>query len=94
MPPSAAAAGWLPGGTLIADPESWKPQVTASRGVMQVAGSPQPVYLVEVRLGNDPNSNPVKLYFSEAGEPWRIDTGWGYEAMAEVLIPVENSEAP
>ena len=92
--PPQAAMGWLPGGGLVAsDPEAWKPDVKASRGLMVVAGSRQPVYLVEVRLGSDLSSTPLKLYFSEAGEPWRIDTGWGYEAMAEVLIPIEGGGA-
>lgn len=92
-PASAAAMGWLPGGGLMADPEGWKPEIRASRGMMEVAGSRQLVYLVEVWFGGDTSGNPVKLYFSEAGEPWRIDTGWGYEAMAEVLIPIESPGA-
>lgn len=92
--PSYAAMGGLPGGSLLAmDPEAWKPDVKASRGLMVVAGSRQPVYLVEVRFGADTSTLPLKLYFSEAGEPWRIDTGWGYEAMAEVLIPVEGAQS-
>ena len=88
--PPAAAAGWLPGGALLTDEDAWRPKLEASRGVMKVAGSDQVVYLVKVKFGEDETTPPLRLYFSEAGEPWRIDTGWGFEAVAEVLIPVED----
>ncbi len=88
--PPAAAAGWLPGGAMLADESAWRPRIEASRGVMKVAGSDQPVYLVKVSFGQDEQATPLRLYFSEAGEPWRIDTGWGFEAIADVLIPVED----
>lgn len=84
MPP-AAAAGWLPGGAMLGDENAWKPDIKASRGSMEVAGGLQPVYLVEIAFGDQ--GPPIKLYLSEAGEPWRIDSGWGFEAVAEVLIP-------
>ena len=31
----------------------------------------------------------VKLYLSETGEPLRIETEWGYEALAAVLVPID-----
>ncbi|MCB1232424.1 MAG: hypothetical protein KDN19_19405 [Verrucomicrobiae bacterium] len=89
LPPSAAL-GWLPGGALLNDRETWKPKIEASRGMMRVAGSNQPIYLVKLRFGDDESVAPIRLYLSETGEPWRIDTGWGFEAVAEVLVPVED----
>lgn len=89
-PPPPTAMSWLPGGALMADPEAWKPKITASRGLMTVAGSSQPVFRVEVRFTEDESIEPVRIYLSEAGEPWRIDTGWGFEAVAEVLTPVDD----
>src|SRR5690606_2664765 len=93
-PPPPAALGWLPGGALMADPSAWKPKIEASRGVMTVAGSSQPVYRVEIRFTDDESTQPVRIYFSEAGEPWRIDSGWGFEAVAEVLTPVDDRPRP
>ena len=90
IPTRATAAALFPGGGLVANPSAWEPEIEASRGTMELAGSSQVVYLVKVFLGSDRSGTPLKLYFSEAGEPWRIDTGWGYQAVAEVLIPVEG----
>ncbi len=90
MVPPAALSALIPGGQGLADASAWEPVIEASRGSLEIAGSNQPVYLVKISFGSGESGNPIRLYFSEAGEPWRIDTGWGYEAVAEVLIPVER----
>ncbi len=87
--PLEESPGWMPGGALLGNADAWRPRIEAGRGFMEIAGSPQPVYLVKIYFGEGNSGNPVKLYLSEAGEPWKIDTGWGFEAVAEVLIPVE-----
>ncbi|MCB1062819.1 MAG: hypothetical protein KDN20_07855 [Verrucomicrobiae bacterium] len=90
--PGGAIASLLPGGGAMSDIANFYPTVEASRGSLEIAGSLQPVYLVKVNFGSEKTGTPIRIYFSEAGEPWRIDTGWGYEAVAEVLIPVDELE--
>lgn len=67
----------------------WMPRVEASKGTMESGGRSVPVYLIKLRQpqGGSPGDG-IRIYLSEAGEPLRIDTGLGYEAMAEVLLPV------
>ena len=74
-----------------ADAAAWKPVFHATRGSIEMAGRKMPVYAVAVRLGESADAAPVlRLYLSEAGEPLKIETDWGFEAIAEVLIPVET----
>ena len=81
------------GKSILADANSMMPKLEASKGFLEVAGRPLPVFLLKIRFGDGTMGEPIRLYLSEAGEPLRIDTGWGFEAVAEVLIPVEISEA-
>jgi len=95
---AAAKAGAFPlpglggkGPEGLADASAWEPKIEASKGMMDAAGRGLPVYLLKIRFGNSGLGEPLRLYLSEAGEPLRIDTGWGFEAVAEVLIPVETN---
>ena len=87
--PLPGLGGGGPGG--LADASTWAPRIEASKGMMDAAGRGLPVYLLKIRFGNADLGEPLRLYLSEAGEPLRIDTGWGFEAVAEVLIPVETN---
>lgn len=87
--PAMESASGTAGLGLPGDAAAWKPSFRAARGSIEIAGRKLPVYAVEVRLGDAPDGAPVlRLYLSEAGEPLKIETDWGFEAIAEVLIPV------
>lgn len=70
--------------------EAWLPRVEAARGMLRAAGREWSVYVLSVSLGPGDMLPPIRLFLSEAGEPIRIETGWGVEALAEVLIPLQD----
>lgn len=74
--------------------KAWAPEIEGRFGSAMVAGRRMLVYQLVIRgksSGGKPGSE-VKLYLSEAGEPLMIETAWGYEALAQVLVPVEIYE--
>ena len=73
--------------------KAWAPELTGRYGSTMVAGRRMLVYQLAIRgknssSGNQPRTE-VKLYLSETGEPLRIETEWGYEALAAVLVPID-----
>lgn len=82
--------GGLPGGAM----KAWVPGIAGRYGAAKVAGRRMMVYQLVVksgRAGSKPEGE-TKLYLSETGEPLMITTPWGYEALAEVLAPIEMYE--
>jgi hypothetical protein len=67
----------------------WKPEISARRGKTRLAGRSMPVYLLTLA---SPDRYELKVWLTEIGEPLRIETGWGLEAVAEVLAPIETLE--
>lgn len=89
--PALALSLMSEGGGLPGDVTAFQPKIEAGRGVMSGLARGLPVYVIEATFGQDAGFAPVRLFLSEAGEPLRIETEWGYEAVAEVLIPVEST---
>lgn len=75
--------------------KAWVPEITGRYGAAKVAGRRMMVYQLAVKSGPAGNQSKgeMKLYLSETGEPLMITTPWGYEALAEVLAPIEMYEA-
>ncbi len=74
--------------------DAWAPGITGRFGSAEVAGRKMLVYQLILKnkgSGNKPGEE-VKLSLSETGEPLMVQTAWGYEALAEVLVPVAVDE--
>lgn len=67
--------------------EQIKPKVAALRGMYRLSGRELPVYLLKLEF--DEFGQTIQIFLSEAGEPLRIETGFGYEAISEMLVPLE-----
>ncbi len=70
----------------LPNPASWDWKVEAFRGRRRFAGRRLPVYLL--RLSAAQSDHSLSVYFTESGEPLRIDTSFGYGALSEVLAPL------
>jgi len=80
---AAALAALLPPGGL----EALSLRTEARRGSFSFAGHHFRAYLLILRLeGRD---EALRLYFSESGEPLRIATDFGFEAVSEMLVPLD-----
>ncbi len=67
--------------------DQFKPEITAQRGLYKLSGRELPVYLLTldfVGIGQK-----LRVFLSEAGEPLLIETDLGYEAISEMLVPLE-----
>lgn len=71
------------------DPEQWKPKIEAFRGKHRFDGKRLPVYLI--RLSMEQTDETVRIYISEAGEPLKIDTDLGFQAVSEILAPIRKT---
>ncbi len=74
--------------------KAWAPEISGRYGSAMVAGRRMMVYQLVIRgasSGAQPGSE-VKLYLSETGEPLMLDTAWGYQALAAILVPVDIEE--
>jgi hypothetical protein len=40
-------------------------------------------------LRSDKQAQEVRIYLSEAGEPLRIESDLGFEAVSEILVPLD-----
>jgi len=61
--------------------------VEARRGSFSFGGHSFRAYLLILRL--EGREEAVRLYFSEAGEPLRVATDFGFEAVSEILVPLD-----
>ena len=74
--------------------ETWAPEIDGRFGNVTIAGRRMLVYQLIFRRKSSRGKagTETKLYLSETGEPLMIQTGWGYEALADVLVPLEVYE--
>ena len=77
----------LPLGMAGSDLDSLQPTITARRATMEIDEGPSlNVYLLELSIFSGEHS--IRAYISEQGEPLRIESSWGHEAVAEALLPL------
>jgi hypothetical protein len=69
------------------NPAEWKWSLKAFRGMHRFAGRRLPVYLL--KLSADQTEQTLKIYLSESGEPLQIDSDLGFQAISDVLAPIE-----
>lgn len=72
--------------------KAWAPEISGYYGRAMIAGRKMMVYqlIVNRDSSGSKSGSEVRLYLSEVGEPLMLRTKWGYEAVASVLVPVEN----
>ena len=69
------------------DPANLKLTTEARTGSFNLGGREMRAFLLTLR-GADPGQE-VRIYLSEAGEPLRIETDLGFEAISEILVPLD-----
>jgi hypothetical protein len=69
------------------NPADLKLTTEARVGSFNLAGREMRAFLLTLR-GAEPDQT-VRVYLSEAGEPLRIETDLGFEAVSEILVPLE-----
>lgn len=69
------------------DPSSWQLENEARSGSFTIGGREVQAYLVSFR--NKDSEGSVRVFFSEVGEPLRIETDIGIEAVSEILVPLD-----
>ena len=62
-------------------------QIEARMGSFTFGGRDQRAYLLILRLPKHDQS--IRVYFSEVGEPLKIESGLGFEAISEILVPLD-----
>ncbi len=70
------------------DPESLKFDAEARMGKFSFGEKELRAYLLMLTPKGKEGS--VRIYFSEAGEPLRIETDLGFEAVSEILVPLKT----
>lgn len=60
----------------------------ASMGTFKFEGRTMRAYLLTMRLPDQ--GQEFRLFLSEAGEPLRVETDLGFEAVSEILVPMET----
>lgn len=84
----AGAGGGLPlSGMGSLDPATMKFTVEAKVGRFHLAGREMRAYLLTFR--GESEGGEVRVFLSEAGEPLRIETDLGFEAISEILVPLD-----
>ena len=68
------------------DPTNWEWKMETFRGRHEMGGRRIPIYLMKLSI--DQLEQELRIYFSEAGEPLKIDTDFEIQAISEVLVPV------
>lgn len=91
LDPSAALSMLGPvaglSGLASLNPASLKLAAEARVGSFDLAGREMRAFLLTLR-GAGPDQT-LRVYLSEAGEPLRIETDLGFEAVSEILVPLE-----
>lgn len=86
LPSSAPLGMLLPGGELP-NPADMEWEAEARMGKFPFGGRDLRAYLLILRLPEQ--GQEIRAFFSEAGEPLKIETGLGFEAVSEVLVPLD-----
>ena len=71
----------------VGDPSQLKWELEAFRGIHRMAGRRFPAYLMKFSVPE--LDQELRIYFSESGEPLQIDSDLGYQAMSEMLVPLD-----
>lgn len=81
----------LPFGSMMGlsaiDPANLDWEVDARMGDFKFEGRTMRAYLLRVRATEQ--GQEVRIFLSEAGEPLRIETDLGFEAISEILVPLD-----
>ncbi|MEX2578321.1 MAG: hypothetical protein WD342_04620 [Verrucomicrobiales bacterium] len=84
-------ANLLPFGSMmglsVIDPANLELKVDAGMGDFKFEGRTMRAYLLRVRATEQ--GQEVRIFLSEAGEPLRIETDFGFEAISEILVPLD-----
>jgi hypothetical protein len=56
-------------------------------GNFNLGGREMRAFLLTLR--SDKQAQEVRIYLSEAGEPLRIESDLGFEAVSEILVPLD-----
>ncbi len=72
----------------MGDPSTWKWQLKAFRGNHHFHGKKLPIYLLKLNL--EQFNQTIRLYLSESGEPLKLETDMGFEAVSEMLAPIKR----
>lgn len=99
-PDSAASSPPLPAlgslGNLVGigplDPSALNVTTEARMGTFNLAGREIRAFLLVLR-GEEPGQE-LRAYLSEAGEPLRLETDFGFEAVSEILVPLDAYKRP
>jgi len=77
------------GGSLLdaLDPSSMKFEIEARMGDFNLAGRDLRAFLLTFRT-EEPGYE-LRVFLSEVGEPLRIETDFGFEAVSEILVPLD-----
>jgi hypothetical protein len=75
------------GGINPLDPAQLKFTTDARVGDFNLGGREMRAFLLTLR--SDEQDQEVRVYLSEAGEPLRIETDLGFEAVSEILVPLD-----
>lgn len=74
------------------DPSALKFTTEARMGNFNLAGREIRAFLLVLR-GEEPGQE-LRAYLSEAGEPLRLETDFGFEAVSEILVPLDAYKRP
>lgn len=75
------------GGVNFLDPSRLSFTVEARVGNFNLGGREMRAFLLTLR--SDEQDQELRIYLSEAGEPLRIESDLGFEAVSEILVPLE-----
>jgi len=75
------------GGINAFDPASLKFNTGARVGDFNLGGREMRAFLLTLR--SDEQDQEVRVFLSETGEPLRIETDLGFEAVSEILVPLD-----
>ncbi|MDP4583690.1 MAG: hypothetical protein NWT04_07185 [Verrucomicrobiales bacterium] len=75
------------GGLDALNPAAMKLEITARRGNFNFGGRDMRAYFVT--LHNPDHDQEIRVYLSEVGEPLKIESDLGFEAISEILVPLD-----
>lgn len=75
------------GGVNLLDPAQLAFTTEARVGSFNLGGREMRAFLLTLR--SDEQDQELRVYLSEAGEPLRIESDLGFEAVSEILVPLE-----
>ena len=75
-------------GDLSNPAKMFSPEITAKRGTQAFGGRDLPVFLIEIKPSGEYSG--IRIYLTQAGEPLKIETDFGFEAISDVLAPLES----